>query len=157
MVYQYKNTFHFLLNVIFNVLIRKLGTICFPCRLKYLSVSGSSVLFFRYDLDFIDFYQIKRIRHGHGPWRQLNRLQMKNTAYMPTLERLTAVGIQGLLPSPPLKIVFQKETKWCILLHFGNKICSVKSFKKGYIMCYRFSCYYRFSDIAINSVNPSFI
>jgi hypothetical protein len=23
--------------------------------------------------------------------------------------------------------------------------------------CYRFSCYYRFSDIAINSVNPSFI
>ena len=24
-------------------------------------------------------------------------------------------------------------------------------------LCYRFSCYYRFSDIAINSVNPSFI
>jgi hypothetical protein len=23
--------------------------------------------------------------------------------------------------------------------------------------CYRFSCYYRFSDIAINSVNPPFI
>ena len=23
--------------------------------------------------------------------------------------------------------------------------------------CYRFSCHYRFSDIAINSVNPSFI
>ena len=23
--------------------------------------------------------------------------------------------------------------------------------------CCRFSCYYRFSDIAINSVNPSFI
>ena len=37
---------------------------------NFLSVSGSSVLFFRYDLDFIDFYQIKRIRHGHGPWRQ---------------------------------------------------------------------------------------
>ena len=29
--------------------------------------------------------------------------------------------------------------------------------KKMIPSCYRFSCYYRFSDIAINSVNPPFI
>ena len=34
-----------------------------------------------------------------------------------------------------------------VLARFGDYIAS----------CYRFSCYYRFSDIAINSVNPSFI
>jgi hypothetical protein len=28
---------------------------------------------------------------------------------------------------PPQKIVFQKDAKWCILLHFGYQICSVKS------------------------------
>jgi hypothetical protein len=33
-----------------------------------------------------------------------------------------------------------------------------EQFKIGQVVsCYRFSCYYRFSDIAINSVNPSFI
>jgi hypothetical protein len=44
---------------------------------------------------------------------------------MPTLERLKEVG--GLGFAPPQKIVFQKDAKWCILLHFGYKICSVKS------------------------------
>ena len=28
---------------------------------------------------------------------------------------------------PPQKIVFQKDAKWCILLLFGYKICSVES------------------------------
>ena len=53
-------------------------------------------------------------------------------AYMPTLERLKAAGGLGFAPPPhppppPQKIVFQKDAKWCILLHFGYKICSVKS------------------------------
>jgi hypothetical protein len=43
---------------------------------------------------------------------------------MPTLERLKAVEDLGFAPQ---KIVFQKDAKWCILLHFGYKICSVKS------------------------------
>jgi hypothetical protein len=34
--------------------------------------------------------------------------------------------------------------------------CSSKK-RQCLASCYRFSCYYRFSDIAINSVNPSFI
>ena len=46
--------------------------------------------------------------------------------YMPTLERLKAVRGLGFAPTPQ-KIVFQKDAKWCILLHFGYKICSVKS------------------------------
>ena len=45
---------------------------------------------------------------------------------MPTLERLKAVRGLGFAPTPQ-KIVFQKDAKWCILLHFGYKICSVKS------------------------------
>ena len=45
--------------------------------------------------------------------------------YMPTLERLKAV--RGLGFAPPPEIVFQKDAKWCILLHFRYKICSVKS------------------------------
>ena len=53
-------------------------------------------------------------------------------SYMPTLERLKAVAGLGFAtppppPPPPQKIVFQKDAKWCILLHFGYKICSVKS------------------------------
>ena len=49
---------------------------------------------------------------------------------MPTLERLKAVEGLGFAtppPPPPQKIVFQKDAKWCILLHFGYEICSVKS------------------------------
>ena len=42
------------------------------------------------------------------------------TAYMPTLERLNAVG--GT----------QKEAKWCILLHFGYKICLVKTLNRRF-------------------------
>jgi hypothetical protein len=45
---------------------------------------------------------------------------------MPTLERLKAVGGPGCAPTPQ-NIFFQKDAKWCILLHFGYKICSVKS------------------------------
>jgi hypothetical protein len=48
--------------------------------------------------------------------------------YMPTLERLKAVeGLGFAMTLSPQKIVFQKDAKWCILLHFGYKICSVKS------------------------------
>ena len=42
----------------------------------------------------------------------------------------------------------------------SNLDINSKSLQKKYKKvpsCYRFSCYYRFSDIAINSVNPSFI
>ena len=43
------------------------------------------------------------------------------------------------------------DSEWKLVLgnypHEQNQIPS----------CYRFSCYYRFSDIAINSVNPPFI
>ena len=47
---------------------------------------------------------------------------------MPTLGRLKAVeGLGFATHPPPQKIVFQKDAKWCILLHFGYKICSVKS------------------------------
>jgi hypothetical protein len=55
---------------------------------------------------------------------------LNEAAYMPTLERLKAVGGLGFaspLPPPHQKIVFQKDAKWCILLHFGYQICSVKS------------------------------
>ena len=45
-------------------------------------------------------------------------------SYMPTLERLKAVAGLGFATQ---KIVFQKDAKRCILLHFGYKICSVKS------------------------------
>ena len=42
---------------------------------------------------------------------------------------------------------------WYMAEHLSRKIG-----KCVYIAsCYRFSCYYRFSDIAINCVNPSFI
>ena len=47
-------------------------------------------------------------------------------AYMPTLERLKAVEGLGFATNPPPR-KFQKDAKWCILLHFGYKICSVKS------------------------------
>jgi hypothetical protein len=46
--------------------------------------------------------------------------------YMPTLERLKGRGSR-VCHEPPQKIVFQKDAKWCILSHFGYKICSVKS------------------------------
>ena len=47
---------------------------------------------------------------------------------MPTLERLKAVGgLEFAPPPPPQKIVFKNDVKWSILLHFGYKICSVKS------------------------------
>ena len=45
-------------------------------------------------------------------------------AYMPTLERLKAVG--GWF-APSRECFFQKDAKWCILLHFGYKICVVKT------------------------------
>ena len=38
-----------------------------------------------------------------------------------------------------------------------NSVMSDHSKDTTVASCYRFSCYYRFSDIAINSVNPSFI
>ena len=38
----------------------------------------------------------------------------------------------------------------CFMKNCKNSLLDVPS-------CYRFSCYYRFSDIAINSVNPPFI
>jgi hypothetical protein len=40
--------------------------------------------------------------------------------YMPTPERLEAVG--GA----------QKDAKWCILLHFGYKICLVKTLNRRF-------------------------
>ena len=45
------------------------------------------------------------------------------------------------------------------VLHFvwALKLLNVRHFECYLASCYRFSCYYRFSDIAINSVNPSFI
>ena len=46
---------------------------------------------------------------------------------MPTLERLKAVGRLDLGGLPLPKNVFFQDAKWCILLHFGYKICSVKS------------------------------
>ena len=52
---------------------------------------------------------------------------VKSITYMPTLERLKAVECLGFATHPPQKIVFQKDAKWCILLHFGYEICSVKS------------------------------
>ena len=50
-------------------------------------------------------------------------------AYMPTLERLKAVGgLGGFAPPHPSQIYFfQKDAKWCILLHVGYKICVVKT------------------------------
>jgi hypothetical protein len=52
---------------------------------------------------------------------------LTSKSYMPTLERLKAVEGLGFATQPPQKIVFQKDAKWCILLHFGYEICSVKS------------------------------
>ena len=48
--------------------------------------------------------------------------------YMPTLKRLKAVGggFGGFSPSRKC-FFFQKDAKWCILLHFGYKICVVKT------------------------------
>ena len=43
-----------------------------------------------------------------------------STSTMPTLERLKAVG-EGLI------FQVQKDAKCCILLHFGYKICVVKT------------------------------
>ena len=39
--------------------------------------------------------------------------------------RETKSGREG--SGPPPKLFFQKDAKWCILLHFGYTICSVKS------------------------------
>ena len=63
-----------------------------------------------------------------------------------------------------LKLVWPKHTKFYLFLvsYFsGTQIwslfyCKTDNFR-CVASCYRFSCYYRFSDIAINSVNPSFI
>ena len=35
--------------------------------------------------------------------------------------------VSRVCPPPSQKIVFQKDPKWCILMHLGYKICSVKS------------------------------
>ena len=46
------------------------------------------------------------------------RTKLTTISYMPTLERLKAGGGGSF---------FQKDAKWCILLHFGYKICVVKT------------------------------
>ena len=46
---------------------------------------------------------------------------------MSTLERLKAVGGGGGGGGCLGEFFFQKDAKWCILLHFGYKIYSVKS------------------------------
>ena len=46
--------------------------------------------------------------------------ELTTISYMPTLERLKAVGGGGVS-------FFQKDAKWCILLHFGYKICVIKT------------------------------
>jgi hypothetical protein len=52
---------------------------------------------------------------------------MTHNTCMPTFERLQAVvGVWGGLP-PLSELFFQKDAKWCILLHFGYKICVVKT------------------------------
>jgi hypothetical protein len=61
---------------------------------------------------FITYFTLTFSKHWH-------------LSYMPTLERLKAV--EGLVSAPPQKCFFQKDAKWCIMLHFGYTICSVKS------------------------------
>ena len=58
---------------------------------------------------------------------KMSRCCIIHTTDMPTLERLKAVGGLGFATPSPQKFFFQKDAKWCILLHFGYKICSVKS------------------------------
>jgi hypothetical protein len=43
-------------------------------------------------------------------------------AYMPTLERLKSVRERGSEEK-----ILKRTQKWCILLHFGYKICVVKT------------------------------
>ena len=52
----------------------------------------------------------------------LTNIFFPNT-YMPTLKKLKAVGGRGGSGN----LLFQKDAKWCILLHFGYKICEVKT------------------------------
>jgi hypothetical protein len=59
-----------------------------------------------------------RVRPNDARGRRQPQSQMA-CAYMPTLERLKAVG-EGLF------FQVQKDAKCCILLHFGYKICVVE-------------------------------
>ena len=59
----------------------------------------------------------------------------KSNYHMITTTTATCVKGFGVCPMDhtcqpsrdPQKIVFQKDAKWCILLHFGYKICSVET------------------------------
>ena len=58
-----------------------------------------------------------------------------------------------------IKVGKTPATQNFVLEQYAVKIGNSTLFLYDKILasCYRFSCYYRFSDIAINSVNPSFI
>ena len=53
----------------------------------------------------------------------------------------------------------QKNSSKVSLFYLFQKLLQINVMLLDNVLasCYRFSCYYRFSDVAINSVNPSFI
>ena len=61
-------------------------------------------------------------------WRNSTRRRISNTVLQPRYWGREADSPEVCrLPPHPQKIVFQKDAKWSILLHFGYKTCSVKS------------------------------
>jgi hypothetical protein len=53
--------------------------------------------------------------------------------------------------------IFFYYIKYILISNWPKFESILSSSKKDILSCYRFSCYYRFSDVAINSVNPPFI
>ena len=45
----------------------------------------------------------------------------------PSRETKSGKGVGSGGFAPPQKCFFQKDAKWCTMLHFGYTICSVKS------------------------------
>ena len=60
---------------------------------------------------------------------EISQCQLLSTWFIHANPRETKSGRGSRVchEPPPQKIVFQKDAKWCILLHFGYQICSVKS------------------------------
>ena len=63
--------------------------------------------------------------------------------------------VESDFKAPNLPLSLRLKVSGC---HYNSIYISIFLFLSILLAsCYRFSCYYRFSDIAINSVNPSFI